>query len=88
MLKLFYSGKLDKEELLTQLRLTLKLHEQKVEQYKKETPALINEITDRQPDLTPDAYLWDATRRFGKAYEKMYIRWLDETISMVEKNFE
>jgi hypothetical protein len=31
--------------------------------------------------------MWEATRRFGELHEKMYIRWLDETIAMVEEKF-
>ena len=31
--------------------------------------------------------IWEATRRFGELYEKMYIRWLYETIAMVEEKF-
>ncbi len=33
------------------------------------------------------ALLWEATRRFGKLHEEIYLRWLDETIAMVEKEF-
>ncbi len=87
LLKLFFSGKLEKETTLTQLRLLLNLHEQQAELYKTETPNFIKEITASQPELKQDAHLWEATRRFGELYEKMYIRWLDETISMVEKEF-
>jgi len=40
-----------------------------------------------QPELKQDAHLWEATRRFGELHEKMYTKWLDETIAMVEKEF-
>ena len=84
LLKLFFSGKLEKETILTQLRLLRNLHEQQVELYKTESPDFIKEITTFQPELKQDAHLWEATRRFGELYENMYIRWLDETIAMVE----
>jgi PadR family transcriptional regulator AphA len=85
LLKLFFSGKLEKETILTQLRLLRNLHEQQVELYKTESPDFIKEITSFQPELKQDAHLWEATRRFGELYENMYIRWLDETIAMVEE---
>ncbi len=87
LLKLFFSGKLEKETLLTQLRLLRNLHGRQVELYKTESPDFINEIISLQPELKRDAHLWEATRRFGELHEKMYIRWLDETIARVEKVF-
>ena len=87
LLKLFFSGKLEKKTILTQLRLLRNLHGQQVELYKTESPDFIKEITASQPELRQDAYLWEATRSFGELYEKMYIRWLYETIAMVEKEF-
>ena len=87
LLKLFFSGTLEKETILTQLRLLRNLHERQAELYKTETPDFIKEITAFQPELIQDAHLWEATRRFGELHEKMYIRWLDETISMVEEKF-
>jgi len=87
LLKLFFSGKLEKETILTQLRLLSNLHERQAELYKTESPDFIKEIMASQPELKQDAHLWEATRRFGELYEKMYIRWLDETIAMVEAKF-
>ena len=88
LLKLFFSGKLAKETLLTQLRLLRNLHEQQVELYKTQTPDFIDEkIKTLQPELKQDAYLWESTRRFGESYETMYISWLDETIAMIEAEF-
>lgn len=86
LLKLFFSGKLGKEAILTQLQLLRNLHGRQVELYKTESPDFIDEITALQPDLRQDAYMWEATRRFGELHEKMYIQWLDETIAMVKEN--
>ena len=87
LLKLFFSGKESKETILTQLRLQRSLHERQFELYKIEPTAFIEEILTAQPDLKRDALLWEATRRFGELHEGVYIKWLDETISMVEKDF-
>jgi len=87
LLKLFFSGKLKKESILTQLRMLRNLHEHQAKLYKIESPDFIDEITAMQPALKPDANLWEATRRFGEAFEKMYIKWLDETIAMIDVKF-
>ena len=87
LLKLFFSGKENKETILTQLRLQRSLHERQSELYKIEPTVFIEEIVDSHPELKRDALLWEATRRFGELYEDLYLRWLDETISMVEKKF-
>jgi hypothetical protein len=87
LLKLFFSGKLEKETILTQLRLLRNLHERQAELYKTESPDFIKEITALQPEFKQDAHMWEATRRFGELHEEMYIRWLDETIAMVEEKF-
>ncbi len=87
LLKLFFSGKLEKEAILTQLRLMRNLHEQQAKLYKTETSDFIDDIKALQPELKQDAHLWEATRRFGESYETMYIGWLDETIAMIETEF-
>ncbi|MDM8535201.1 PadR family transcriptional regulator [Desulfobacterales bacterium HSG17] len=87
LLKLFFSGKLEKEAILTQLRLMRNLHEQQAKLYKTETSDFIDDIKALQPEFKQDAHLWEATRRFGESYETMYIGWLDETIAMIETEF-
>lgn len=87
LLKLFFSGKLEKQAILTQLRLLRNLHERQAKLYKSESFDFIDEITALQPGLKSDALLWEATRRFGESYETMYLNWLDETIAMIEVKF-
>jgi PadR family transcriptional regulator AphA len=87
LLKLFFSAKQDKESILNRLQSRRILHEQQVDHYKSETADVINKIAESVPELKPDAFMWDATRRFGQLYEEMTIQWIDETIAMVEKEF-
>ena len=47
----------------------------------------IQVMSDIHPKLRRDAVLWEATRRFGELYTQMYIRWLEETIDLIEKEF-
>ena len=56
--------------------------------YRGESIDVISEIITSRPDLKRDALLWEATRRFGEMYEEMFLRWLKETIAMVESNFK
>lgn len=85
LLKIFFSAAVDKEALLTQLRLQRELHHRQAEHYRTETKAVIQSYTARMPGLERDVLLWEATRRFGELYETMYTRWLDETIALVEE---
>ncbi|MCP4164750.1 MAG: hypothetical protein GY759_02515 [Chloroflexi bacterium] len=84
LLQLFFSARQDKETLLTQLRLLRGLHQQQAEHYKTETKAVVQHFA-ANTGLSRDALLWDATRRFGVQFEAMTIRWLDETIIMIEE---
>ena len=87
LLKLFFSARIDRETLLTQLRIQRGLHQKLVDTYQTETEDLIARTAQEVPELRKDALLWEATRRFGEMTEEIYLHWLDETIQMVEKNF-
>lgn len=86
LVKLFFSAHLDKTTLLTQLRLQRDLHQQQYLLYRNEiAPHLQAQFDD--PDIGQDARLWDATRRMGELFEEAIVRWLDETIAMIEARF-
>jgi DNA-binding PadR family transcriptional regulator len=88
LLKLFFSSNLEKEAILAQLRIQRGLHQKLIDQYQTETADDIAKTVERAPHLKRDALLWNATRRFGEMTEETYVRWLDETIEMVESQFE
>ncbi len=83
LLKLFFSAQLNPQEILTELRLQRNLHQAEVEKYQTTTKDVIRQFS-ASTDMTADAQLWEATRRFGELYEEMYVRWLDETIEVLE----
>ncbi len=87
LLKLFFSGGVDKDALLTQLRLQRELHLGLLQQLRTESAAMIQQAAREAPGFERDAFLWDATRRFGEMYEEALVRWLDETIAMVKAQF-
>jgi PadR family transcriptional regulator, regulatory protein AphA len=84
LLKLFFSSPGDKETILTQLRLQLDLHRRKMLEYRHETAQVIGQMINEQPELTPNALLWEQTRRYGEMYEETYVRWLEETIATLD----
>ncbi len=87
LLKLFFSARIGKEAILAQLHLQRGLHQQLIDQFQTETADSIAQTAEKVPELRKDALLWDATRRFGEMTEETYLRWLDETIQMVENEF-
>jgi DNA-binding PadR family transcriptional regulator len=87
LVKLFFSARAGREAVLTQLRLLRNLHQQKVQLYKSKTRNVIREFVAKRPELEKDALLWEATRRFGELYEEMCMRWLHETVRIVEEKF-
>jgi DNA-binding PadR family transcriptional regulator len=87
LLKLFFSGSLEKETILAQLHIQRNLHQKVVEQNQSETAGMIAQTAERAPRLRKDALMWEATRRFGEIAEIAYLQWLDETIQMVQENF-
>ncbi|MEA3336625.1 MAG: PadR family transcriptional regulator [Chloroflexota bacterium] len=84
LLKLFFSAQLNPQTILTELRLQRNLHQAKLEKYQTTTKEVIRQFA-ASTDMADDARLWETTRRFGELFEEMYIRWLDETIEMVER---
>lgn len=87
VLKLFFSAQLDRETILTQLRVQRELHNQQLAYYRDVTPEVIRHVAAEFPTLTRDAVLWESTRTFGEKYEELYVQWLDEVIQLVETRF-
>lgn len=84
LLKLFFAAPTDRTTIVTQLRIQLRLHQQKLDHYRQKTPTEILRFTDDHPELLANAPLWEATRRHGERYEEMYIRWIEETLQQFE----
>jgi len=87
LLKIFFSGDQDKTDILAQLDIQRNIHQKIVEKYQAETAGIIAKTMEHAPHLRKHALMWEATRRFGEIAEVAYLRWLDETIQMVQENF-
>lgn len=85
LLKLFFSARVEREVVLTELRLQRELHRQQLERYQTHTRAVMNDAAARFPHLASDTKFWEITRRNGERYEAMMIEWLDEAIAALVK---
>lgn len=85
LLKLFFAAPADRATIITQLRVQLRLHQQKLDHYRTQSPTEILQFAADHPELLINTPLWEATRRHGELYEEMYIRWIEETLQQFEK---
>lgn len=85
LLKLFFSARVDKENLLIQLRIQRDMHQKLLNQYQSETKATIENVRQNVPQLKRDTLFWGLTLRSGELIEEATIRWLDEAIETINK---
>ncbi len=84
LLKLFFSANVNKKDLLSELQLQKKLHEEQLKVYIHVTSKIISDLARQNPSCARDTILWEATRRMGELHEKTYIQWIEETIQTIE----
>lgn len=87
LVRLFFSGSRDLDSVLDELRFQRQLHQQQLELYQQIKPeeyAATFEPTGDRIDFDREAKFWRMTLENGRAYEKMYLKWLDETIAKIE----
>ena len=84
LLRFFFAGALEKENILTHLRYQLALHRTQLQKYQTETAVYIEDIV-AETGLEREGVLWELTRQFGEEYERMYIAWLDKAIQTTEE---
>ncbi len=84
LLKLFFSGSLDKETVLAQLHRQLALHRAQLVLYQQDTAAYLEQIV-AETGLAREGVLWELARQFGEGYERAYVHWLEQAIEVVEQ---
>lgn len=84
LLKLFFSGALDRKTTLAQLERQLKARRMQLRIYQEETAPYIQEIV-AQTGLTRESVMWEQVRLFGEEHSRMYIRWLEQAIEVVNE---
>jgi len=87
LVRLFFSGSRDRQEVLSELRFQRQLHQQQLELYQQIKPEEYSppsQLRSDTLDFDREAKFWRMTLDLGLAYEQMYLKWLDETISQIE----
>ncbi|MDX2137397.1 MAG: PadR family transcriptional regulator [Chloroflexota bacterium] len=84
LVRLFFSGRRAREEVLDELRIQRRLHQQKLDYYRSLSPEHLLRQTSSPEVLAQEAVYWMTTLSFGRQYEEMYLRWLDETIATID----
>ena len=80
VLKMFFAAQMDKSAALAQLLIQLDLHKKQLAYYRQDAMLSIREASNEFPQLTQDARMWEATRRFGEMYEEIYVKWIEEMV--------
>jgi len=83
VLKMFFAARMEKPIALAQLHIQLELHKKQLMYYQQDVLSSIQHATTEFPQLTGDAKMWEATRRFGEKYEITYVQWIEEMIQML-----
>ena len=84
LLKLFFSGVLDKQAVLAQLRSQLELHLVQLAHYERETTAYASQII-ADTGLVREGVMWKLVEQYGEELERTYIHWLENAIVTVER---
>lgn len=84
LLKLFFSGVLDKETVLTQLRHQQALHRVQLAYYEQEIKPYIEQMVE-VTGMVREGVMWELTRQLGEENERTYLRWLEQAIETVEE---
>lgn len=88
MVRVFFSSLRDAPEVEAELRMQRKLHEQQLEEYLDMFVANNGANGENKGEPAEDdlSHVYQtATLRFGIAYERMYLEWLDDLIYRLEK---
>lgn len=83
LVRVFFSAGRQRQAVIEELRFQKQLHERKLAHYQELRKTPLGEIGGAAGSAKDIPY-WTATLRFGIKYEKMYLKWLDETIEMIE----
>ncbi len=87
LVRLFFSGSRDPQDVLEELRFQRQLRQQQLELYRQIKPEECPESQIKSEvglDLNREAKFWHMTLDLGLAYEQMYLNWLDDTIAKIE----
>jgi PadR family transcriptional regulator AphA len=84
LVRLFFSAQRNPQQVLTELRLQLELHLQKLAAYHEIAVEMPKNEEQHHPALSRDQHFWRLTLDLGIRYEETYIAWLKDSIQKVE----
>ena len=82
LVRIFFSARRDPQEVLAELRLQRRLHQDKLAAYRQITEEIPQEHVGL--DLRRDQVFWRATLELGMRYEEMYLGWLNDTMKTLQ----
>lgn len=83
LLKLFFSGYLQKNQILLHLHTQLDLHQRELRRYRTEVAPLIADVVNTT-GREREGVMWELVRQRGEADERVYVEWLQHAIQTVE----
>jgi DNA-binding PadR family transcriptional regulator len=83
LVRIFFSARRDPQEVLTELRVQRRLHQEKLAAYQRLAES-ISCMGGGLDNLQRERFFWKATLDLGTRYEEMYLGWLNDTLKMIE----
>ncbi len=83
LIKVFFGGQLEKEEMLSQLRRQLALHQEQLAAYRETAQKAIEQNVEAT-GLVREGVFWGLTLEMGVKYEQGWIEWCQEAIDRIE----
>ena len=83
LIKIFFGGELEKEELLAQLRHHLALHQERLAAYQGAVREVVRQNVEAT-GLEREGFFWGLTLDMGIKYERAWIEWCQEAIEKIK----
>jgi PadR family transcriptional regulator AphA len=83
LIKVFFGGKLEKEEVLAQLHHHLALHQERLAAYQGAVREAMQQNIEAT-GLEREGFFWSLTLEMGIKYERAWIEWCQEAIGKIE----
>lgn len=85
LLKLFFIGMLDKDEILSQLRLQLEAHHGRLKRLQQEVASRVQGVI-QNAGRNQENRMWELIYQYGELQEQAFIHWLEITIQVIESD--
>ncbi|MBI9051664.1 MAG: PadR family transcriptional regulator [Anaerolineaceae bacterium] len=84
LVRLFFSAERNPQEVIAELILQIKLHEEKLQVFYQLQHHLENNARKEHPEFERDIHFWLFTLKMGLSFEEMYIQWLNNTLHEIQ----